>query len=99
MFINRCAKVKGAPYNVIHVAQNMVFDFKKMQASVCFNLNKNSEGQKVHWFKIKLVRVSKHNPYILFYELDLSEDSLGNGIDISISVRTRRLIADKSEYL
>nr|XP_026497999.1 uncharacterized protein LOC113402096 isoform X2 [Vanessa tameamea] len=51
----RWAKVKGAPYNVIDVSQNMIFDFKKMQASVCFNWTKNSEGQQIgNTFKIML---------------------------------------------
>lgn len=93
----RWAKVKGAPYNVIDVSQNIVFDFKKMQTIACFKWTKNSEGQKVPWSKIKQVRVSKHEPYILFYKLDLSEDAFENHINISdLSVRTRRQMADRS---
>lgn len=92
----RWAKVTGAPYNVIDVSQNMVFDFKKMQGCTCFNWTKNVEGQKVPWSKIKQVRVSKHEPYILFYKLDLSGDT-ENHINIcELSVKTRRQMAERS---
>lgn len=66
-----------------------------MQSSACFDWTKNSEGQKVPWSKIKQVRVSKHESYILFYKLDLSEDAFENHIYISnLSVRTKRQMPD-----
>lgn len=92
----RWAKSKGSPYNVIDVAQNMIYDFKKMQTNTHFNWTKNSEGQKIFWSKIKQIRVSRDEPYVLYYKNDLSEDAIENHIKIlDQPVRTRRQIADR----
>lgn len=90
----RWAKSKGSPYNVIDVAQNMIYDFKKMQTNTHFNWTKNSEGRKILWSKLKQIRVSRDESYVLYYKYDLSEDAIENHIKIlDQPVRTRRRIA------
>ncbi|KAK4885146.1 hypothetical protein RN001_001417 [Aquatica leii] len=83
----RNAKKQGKPYKVDEISTNDVLDFKKIISKIGNNFSLNSDKEKVIWRDVKIVRVEKAHPNIIFYKTSFDQLSPYKHIQIKNSLR------------
>lgn len=71
--IIRSAKKKGTPYKVNEISTEDIFDLKALCTQMGKNYVKNTENEKVVWKDVRIVKVEKMQPYIIFYKTSYSQ--------------------------
>ncbi|KAJ8931321.1 hypothetical protein NQ314_015776 [Rhamnusium bicolor] len=64
----RNSKKRGNPYIVDEVSTNDIFDFEKLLPKIGNNFSQNTDKEKVIWKDVKIIRVEKDHPQIIFYK-------------------------------
>lgn len=80
------AKKSGTPYKVSEMCNKDMFDFKALSTQLGQNYTINEDNEKVVWNDIKLVRVEKEKPYIIFYKTSYEQEHF-KSINIKSKVR------------
>lgn len=66
--IIRLAKKSGAPYKLTEMDTTDIFDVKALCTQMGKNFVKNTNNEKIVWNDVKIVRVEKTKPNIIFYK-------------------------------
>jgi len=80
------AKKTGKPFKVNEFIYKDFLDFKKMSKSIGNNINKNTNGQKITWNDIKIIKVSKDLPDRIQYKTSYGQNDF---LEIIVSRKTR----------
>jgi len=80
------AKKTGKPFKVNELIYKDFLDFKKMSKSIGNNFNKNTNGQKITWNDIKIIKVSKDLPDRIQYKTSYGQNDF---LEIIVSRKTR----------
>lgn len=67
-------KTKKEPYAVIELKYSDILDFQELANKLVKNKNKDEEGNKVEWLKIKCLKYEQNNPDVIFYKYSHSSD-------------------------
>ena len=55
------------PYDVIELGFQDFYDLKKLSSTKILEKNKNMEGEKINWLKIKTIMICKGRENIIYY--------------------------------
>lgn len=66
--IVRMAKKTGQPFRVQELDTKDILNIKKLSTQIGSNFVKNTSGEKVTWTSVKIIRVEKDSPNIIFYK-------------------------------
>lgn len=89
------AKKTGKSYSVHEVEQSDIFDLKALTSKIGNNFTINSEGGKVNWTQIKILRFEKEHPKTIFYKTNYEEENFQK---IPVS-RSKRKPCDKNNLI
>lgn len=62
------AKKTGKPFNVEQLSSEDIYDIKDISEHIGYNYTLNTNGEKVYWNNIRIVKVEKSHPGIIFYK-------------------------------
>lgn len=70
----KLAKKKGNPYIVEEMCTSSFRDFKELSTEVGTNFTLNTLKEKVVWSNIKIIKVEKYKPNLIFYKTDYNQN-------------------------
>lgn len=69
----KIGKKSGAPYKLTEISTNDIFDLKALCIQIGKNFVKNTTNEKIVWNDVKIVRVEKTQPDIIFYKTSYAQ--------------------------
>lgn len=72
--IVQTSKKTGQPYIVKPMTTNNFLNMKKLADEIGKNYNTDENGEKVLWQKIKVIKVDRDYPYIIFFKTSYHEE-------------------------
>lgn len=79
------AKKSKPPINVHELTFDSFVDTKKLQEDWGYNFNTNTNGETVNWNEIKVIKVTKENPFVFYYKTSYEEETYQE-----VNVRNKR---------
>lgn len=68
LHLSRLPKKNGKPFNVEQLSSEDIYDIKDISEHIGYNYTLNTNGEKVYWNNIRIVKVEKSHPGIIFYK-------------------------------
>lgn len=86
----RLAKKSGAPYSIKEYETFDFIDWKNVSEKIGKNFSINNENSKCNWNEIKAVKITKEDPFKMFYKCSYNTD-FKDFIDIRHKMRGRQV--------
>lgn len=87
--IIKSAKKTGKPYNVSEICTQDIYDLKLLCTEIGKNFVKNTEKEKVVWNNLRIIRVEKTQPNLIFYKSSYTQDRF-KSIDVKQNIKQLR---------
>ena len=83
------AKKTGTPFTVEQLSSDDIYDIKDISKNIGDNYTLNTNGEKVYWNNIRIVKVEKCHPGIIFYKNTYENDEFMK-INVNMKKKGRR---------
>lgn len=79
------AKKCNPPINVHELTYDSIIDFKLLQQDWGFNYGTDENGHNVNWNEVKVLKVTKENPFLFYYKTSYKDENFKE-----VNVRNKR---------